>query len=212
LKKYKQDFIELAIRNNALKFGDFTLKSKRISPYFFNAGQLSSSAALHVLGDCYAQAIIDNEIEFETIFGPAYKGIPISTATAVVLHQKFNKDVNCAFDRKEIKDHGEGGQIIGNLSGNTLIVDDVITAGTAIRHALGLITEYKGKHAGIMVALDRQEKGSSNKSAVQEIQQEFGLTVYSIINFDDIREYVLTNQSFSSYSEKLQNYREVYGV
>lgn len=215
MKDYQKIFIELAIECEALKFGQFTLKSGRQSPYFFNVGQLSSAKALHILGKCYAMAIQDHKLNFDTLFGPAYKGIPIASATAIMLNVLYDINCQCAFDRKETKDHGEGGKIIGDLCGDTLILDDVITKGTAIRHALNIIAEAGGNPIGIMVALDRQERGqneSKKDSAIDEIAKTFQIPVFTIINFEDIQNYVMKSSKLKNFSDQLFAYREKYGA
>ena len=187
MQQYKQAFIELALKRGALKFGSFTLKSGRESPYFFNAGLFNTGAALAELGGCYADAIANAGLDFDVLFGPAYKGIPLATATAVALAERHGRDVPWVFNRKEAKDHGEGGQLVGApLAGRALIVDDVITAGTAIRESIGIIAAAGARPCGVVLALDRQERGQGERSAVQEVEQELGLPVTSIITLDDL--------------------------
>jgi orotate phosphoribosyltransferase len=184
---YKQAFIELALARGALRFGSFTLKSGRESPYFFNAGLFNTGAALAELGSCYADAIVGAGLEFDVLFGPAYKGIPLATATAVALAGRHGRDVPWVFNRKEAKNHGEGGNLVGApLAGRVLIVDDVITAGTAIRESIGIIRGAGAEPCGVLLALDRQERGQGERSAVQEVEQELGLPVTSIICLADL--------------------------
>lgn len=207
----QQRFIEFAIKHQVLKFGEFTLKSGRISPYFFNAGGFQTGAALAELGQYYAEAINESGINFDVIFGPAYKGIPLCSASAIALANKFNVDKAYCFNRKEAKDHGEGGNIVGApLAGEVLIVDDVITAGTAIRESIQMIQQANAKLAGIVVAFDRQEKGPNEVSAIEEIQQKFSIPVISIIKFDDVMNYVEA-ASDSAQLQKLTEYRLQYG-
>jgi orotate phosphoribosyltransferase len=188
MEQYQLTFIDLALRRDALRFGRFTLKSGRESPYFFNAGLFSDGESLLVLGRCYAAAIIASGIRFEMLFGPAYKGIPLATATAVALCAEHGRSVACAFNRKEAKDHGEGGRIVGSpLAGSVLIVDDVITAGTAVRESLELIRSAGAQPAGVALALDRQERGRGELTAIQEVEQ-LGMRCVSIVTLADLIE------------------------
>ena len=213
MQAYQKNFIHLAIAHQALRFGEFTLKSGRKSPYFFNVGQLSSGQALKTLGECYAQAIRGSQIPFDVLFGPAYKGIPLVCAASIGLETLFQQDVPYAFNRKEAKDHGEGGNIVGaSLKGRVLVLDDVITAGTAIRESCQLIEACHGKVAGILVALDRQEKGQSDKSALQEMQRLIDAPVTAIITFDDIVQYIKQDPGFSDFGKPLADYRNQYGI
>ncbi len=216
----KKRFIELALRYQVLRFGEFTLKSGRISPYFFNAGLFNSGYALAELGSCYAQAIIDNGIEYDVLFGPAYKGIPLVSAIAYALSVNHNIDKPYAFNRKEAKNHGEGGLIVGaELNGNVLIVDDVITAGTAIREAVEIIQSADAVTTAVLIALDRQEKGKSDLSATQEVHRDFGIDVFSIISMADLIEYLAADQTadqaadqaFDQHLKSMQEYRDQYG-
>jgi orotate phosphoribosyltransferase len=211
---YKQDFIALALERGALGFGSFTLKSGRESPYFFNAGRFNTGAALAALGACYADAIVAAGLEFDVLFGPAYKGIPLATATAVALAERHGRDVPWAFNRKEAKGHGEGGRLVGApLDGRTLIVDDVITAGTAIREAIGIIRASGGEPCGVVLALDRQERGQGERSAVQEVEQELGLPVTSIITLADlVADLEHRGQAGDGHLAALHAYRERYGI
>ncbi len=213
MQENKRRFIELALANDVLRFGEFTLKSGRVSPYFFNAGLFNTGAALAELGACYAQAIVDHGLQYDVMFGPAYKGIPLVSAITVALSIHHNIDKPYAFNRKEAKDHGEGGNIVGaEIHGQVLIVDDVITAGTAIREAIDIISAEGGQAAGIMIALDRQEKGQGEQSAIEEVQAEFGVTVHSIITMDDLITYIQSDENYSQYLDAMQQYRDQYGV
>ncbi|KTD43312.1 orotate phosphoribosyltransferase [Legionella quateirensis] len=205
----KSSFIKLALDCQVLKFGEFTLKSGRLSPYFFNAGLFYHGSALRKLGQFYAQTIMNHRIEFDHLFGPAYKGLPLATTTAVALDE-LGKDCTVTFNRKEVKNHGEGGQLIGSpLSGKTLIIDDVITAGTAFRESQTLIKENGGILSGVIIALDRCEQGLTKQSTLSEIKAQ-GINVYSIINLFDLIEY-LKNDNQSTQVKKLEAYQELYG-
>ena len=209
----KRQFIELSIHFGALKFGEFTLKSSRVSPYFFDAGVFSTGKAMASLGACYADAtkgIID---EIDGLFGPAYKGIPLATATAIALQQSHDRDLSVTFDRKEAKSHGEGGLLIGApLSGNVLIIDDVITAGTAIRHSVNLIGNEGATPYGVVIGLDRCERGTGDTSAVQEVRRTLGLQVHSVITMHDIIEWLSEQPEMSKSLDLMHHYREQYGV
>jgi orotate phosphoribosyltransferase len=188
MQQYQLTFIDLALKREALRFGRFTLKSGRESPYFFNAGQFSDGESLAILGGCYAAAIVRSGIAFDMVFGPAYKGIPLATAAAVALASGHGRSVPCAFNRKEVKDHGEGGRVFGApLNGRVLLVDDVITAGTAVREALELIRAAGAQAVGVALALDRQERGQGQLSAVQELERQ-GLACVSIVTLADLIE------------------------
>ncbi len=213
MQQYKHDFIEFALSRNVLKFGEFTLKSGRLSPYFFNAGLFSSGKDLAKLGEYYAQAIQASGIEYDVLFGPAYKGIPIATTVAVALANRFDLDKPCCFNRKEAKDHGEGGNLIGSpLKGEVLLVDDVITAGTAIREAMDLINANAARLAGVMIALNRQEKGSGELSAIQEVERDYHCRVFSIIDFDDLLQFLEKSPQYAPYLPKMKAYRAQYGI
>ena len=187
MQAYQSEFIDLARRCDVLKFGEFTLKSGRISPYFFNAGAFSSGAALAALGRCYAQCIVDAGVHFDILLGPAYKGIPLAAATAVALADHHGRDVPFAYNRKEAKAHGEGGVLVGApLRGRVLVIDDVITAGTAVREVILMIRNAGAELAGVVIGLDRQERGAGELSAVQQVQQSEGVPVFSIINMGHI--------------------------
>ncbi|MBL4794391.1 MAG: orotate phosphoribosyltransferase [Pseudomonadales bacterium] len=212
MKPYQKDFIEFALDLGVLKFGEFTLKSGRISPYFFNAGLFNSGVVLAKLGEFYAAAIVDQVSSFDLLFGPAYKGIPIAAATAIALATQHQRDVPYAFNRKEKKEHGEGGQIVGaELKGDALIIDDVITAGTAIREVIELFKAYPAKPAAVLVALDRQEKGKSDLSAIQEVEKDFNIPVHSIVNLDQLITFLGSRSDLTEQLIKVSRYREQYG-
>ena len=212
MEQYQNDFVDFMLEIGALKFGEFTLKSGRVSPYFFNAGQFNQGNHLSQLGQFYAQAIEASGIKFDVLFGPAYKGIPLVAATAIALNDSFNRSVPYSFNRKEAKDHGEGGNIVGHpLEGDILIIDDVITAGTAIREAKDIIDANGAKTKGVVVALDRQEKGKGELSAIQEVEQNFGIAVVSIINLSHIVDYLKANDDKNIIS-RIESYRSQYGI
>lgn len=213
VQQNKHRFIELAIANDVLKFGEFTLKSGRTSPYFFNAGLFNTGKALATLGSCYAQTIVDNALDYNVLFGPAYKGIPLAAAIAIALSTEHGIDKPYAFNRKEAKDHGEGGSIVGAaIEGKVLIVDDVITAGTAIREAVDIIQAEGGSAASILIALDRQERGKGELSAIQEVQNDFGVSVHSIITMADLIDYIKTDDNYSQHLDAMLAYRDQYGI
>jgi len=213
MQENKKRFIELAIKYQVLKFGEFTLKSGRVSPYFFNAGLFNSGYALAELGSCYAQTILDNKIAYEVLFGPAYKGIPLVAAIAYALSVNHSIDKPYAFNRKEAKDHGEGGLIVGaELKGRALIVDDVITAGTAIREAVDIIQANGASTSAVLIALDRQEKGKGELSAIQEVHQDYGIDVFSIITMTDLIDYLTGDDTSGQHLAAMQAYRQQYGV
>ncbi|MDG1249553.1 MAG: orotate phosphoribosyltransferase [Gammaproteobacteria bacterium] len=204
-------FVEFAMHSEALQFGQFTLKSGRISPYFFNAGKFNTGEHLAVLGEFYAQRLIDSGIDFDMLFGPAYKGIPLATAISVSLHQQHQRSVAVAFNRKEAKTHGEAGLLIGApLAGKIVITDDVITAGTAIRESFDIIKDSDAEVVAVIVALDRQEKGPNGASAIQEIEQQFQIPVLAIAGLNDLLSYVQTNMA--EQQQALTEYRNQYGV
>ena len=212
MEQYQKDFVDFTLETGVLKFGEFTLKSGRISPYFFNAGLFNKGSHLSQLGKFYAQAIEASNLKFDVLFGPAYKGIPLATATAIALNDSFNRNVPYSFNRKEAKDHGEGGNIVGHpLEGDILIIDDVITAGTAIREAQDIITANGAKTKGVIVALDRQEKGRGELSAIQEVEQIFGMRVLSIINLSHIIDYLKASKNEDVVS-RIESYRSQYGI
>jgi orotate phosphoribosyltransferase len=213
MQDYKKDFIQLALDVGALKFGEFELKSGRISPYFFNSGMFSSGAAAAVLARCYGQAAVQSGIDFDTIFGPAYKGIPLAALTAAALAEHHGRDIPYCFNRKEAKAHGEGGVIVGApMSNKVLIVDDVITAGTAIREALDIIKAADGATAGVLIALDRQEKGQGELSAVQEVEQSAGIPVTSIISLADLIDHLRSHPDAAGLLASVEGYRARYGA
>jgi len=213
MQENKKRFIELAIRYQVLRFGEFTLKSGRISPYFFNAGLFNTGYALAELGSCYAQTIIENDINYDVLFGPAYKGIPLVAAIAYALSVNHGIDKPYAFNRKEAKDHGEGGLIVGaELNGTVLIVDDVITAGTAIREAVDIIQAEGATTSAVLIALDRQEKGKGELSAIQEVHRDYGIDVFSIITMADLIDYLVEDDSPGPHLDAMQAYRSQYGV
>ncbi|MDC0470769.1 orotate phosphoribosyltransferase [Candidatus Pseudothioglobus singularis] len=212
MEQYQKDFVDFTLETGVLKFGEFTLKSGRISPYFFNAGLFNKGSHLSELGKFYAQAIEASALKFDVLFGPAYKGIPLAAAASIALNDSFNHNVPYSFNRKEAKDHGEGGSIVGHsLEGDILIIDDVITAGTAIREAQDIIQNCGANAKGVIVALDRQEKGKGELSAIQEVEQIFGITVLSIINLSNIIDYLKTSDD-SKILAKIQSYRSQYGI
>ena len=212
MQPYQREFLELALHKNALRFGEFTLKSGRVSPYFFNAGLFDSGAALAALGRAYAQAAVDSGVAFDMLFGPAYKGIALATVTAAALSTQHGRDTPLAFNRKEAKDHGEGGVLIGApLAGRVLIVDDVISAGTAIRESLALIRANGAQPAAILIALDRQERGRGERSAAQEIAAEFGTPVIAIARLEELLALVAERPELGAYRNQLAAYRAAYG-
>ena len=213
MKAYQKEFIEFAIERGVLKFGEFTLKSGRTSPYFFNAGLFNKGSDLARLGRFYAEALVDSGIDFDVLFGPAYKGIPIATATAVALYDQHNQDTPYCFNRKEKKDHGEGGNLVGSaLEGKVMLVDDVITAGTAIREAMDIVQANGAELSGVLIALDRQEKGKSELSAIQEVERDFGAKVVSIVNLNDVITFLKDDDTFKEYLPKVEAYRAEFGV
>jgi orotate phosphoribosyltransferase len=213
MKQYKKKFITAALNNNVLKFGEFTLKSGRKSPYFFNTGEFNTGSALELLGNAYADAIIDSDLKFELLFGPAYKGIPLASAVAISLFNKHGIDTEFCFNRKEKKDHGEGGVTFGaNLNGRALIIDDVISAGTSVRESHSLISNNGAKLAGVCVALDRQERGASNLSAVQEVAAAYDVPVISIVSLSDIIAFVEKAGDYVENLGAINKYRDEYGV
>lgn len=213
MELYQKHFIQLALKCQALKFGEFTLKSGRISPYFFNAGQFQSGSALANIGRCYAQALKRSAVSYDMLFGPAYKGIPLAAATAIALADQHDEDVPYCFNRKEAKTHGEGGSLVGSpLAGRVVVVDDVITAGTAVREVLQLIEHAEATPAAILIGLNRQEKGLGERSAIQEIEEESGVPVISIIDLKDIMVYLEDTGAQPELIKRMANYRHNYGV
>ena len=205
-----KDFIQLALKKQVLRFGEFTLKSGRISPYFFNAGLFDDGESLALLGEYYAQSIEQSGLQFDMLYGPAYKGIPIATTIATAYFKFFGKNIPVAFNRKEAKDHGEGGVLIGApLKGKVLIVDDVVSAGTSVRESIEIIQNNQAQVAGIAVALDRQEKGQGELSAIGELQKQFGLQTVAIASLDDLIRFLADDEEKL---EKVQSYKKQYGV
>ena len=213
MQAYKTEFIELALSVEALKFGEFTLKSGRISPYFFNAGAFNTGQKLATLGRLYARALHEANPAFDMLFGPAYKGIPLVSSLGIALANEYSQDVPYCFNRKLAKDHGEGGNFVGTpLEGNVFVVDDVITAGTAIRESIGWIEAANAQLAGIIVMLDRQERGQGTQSAIQEIKSTYGVPVISIINLDDLLSYLAEVTEFQTILPAITAYRDQYAV
>ena len=213
MKAYQREFIEFALERNVLRFGEFTLKSGRTSPYFFNAGLFNTGRDLARLGRFYAAALVDSGIEYDLLFGPAYKGIPIATTTAVALCDHHDIDMPYCFNRKEKKDHGEGGSLVGSdLTGRVMLVDDVITAGTAIRESMEIIEAHKAQLAGVLIALDRQEKGKGELSAIQEVERDFGCDIVSIIKLEDLINYLSEKPGMEAQLASVSAYRDQYGI
>lgn len=222
MQQYKQDFIKFLVQSGALKFGEFLLKSGRKGPYFLNIGQFNTGSSIAELGYYYAQAIAEHIHDYDIVFGPAYKGIHLAVATVIALREKFGKDVAYAYNRKEVKDHGEGGILIGagiTKKSRVVILDDVITAGTALRLVLGVLKHFgPPKIQGIVVLVDRMEKGKGQKSAIQELKEEFGINVYSIVNIDEIVEYLYGRDIDGvvyiddEKMARIKEYRKVYGT
>ncbi|WKX26536.1 orotate phosphoribosyltransferase [Tatumella ptyseos] len=213
MKAWQREFIEFAISKQVLKFGEFTLKSGRKSPYFFNAGLFNTGRDLAQLGRFYAQALVDSGIDFDLLFGPAYKGIPIATTTAVALADHHQRDLPYCFNRKEAKDHGEGGLLVGSpLEGRVMLVDDVITAGTAIRESMEIITAHHATLAGVLISLDRQERGREAISAIQEVERDYQCRVISIITLKDLISYLEEQPTMAEALEAVKAYREQYGI
>jgi len=213
MQNYKQQFFELAMARGNLKFGEFTLKSGRVSPYFFNAGGFDDGRSLEILSGCYAQAILDSGLGFDMLFGPAYKGIPLAAGIAIMLNAGHGRNIPFAYNRKEAKDHGEGGTLVGaELAGNVLITDDVISAGTSVRESIEWIQKADARACGVAIALDRQERGKGTKSASQEVALEFDIPVIAIAGLDDLIEF-LESQSVANIDiGAIRRYREDYGV
>lgn len=213
MSSLSQDFLRYALEREVLRFGEFTLKSGRVSPYFFNAGLFNTGEALSRLGRYYAELIVRSGVEFDMLFGPAYKGIPLAAATAMALAERHGRDVPWAFNRKEAKDHGEGGSIVGApLAGRVLIIDDVITAGTAIRESLGIIRAAGAQAVGVAVLLDRQERGQGELSAIQEVEREHGLKALAIAGLADLVELMRGDAEFAGQLPAVEAYRAAYGV
>ncbi|MCJ0974759.1 orotate phosphoribosyltransferase [Pseudomonas sp. PS1] len=213
MQAYQREFIRFAIERGVLRFGEFTLKSGRTSPYFFNAGLFNTGSALAQLGRFYAAAVVDSGIEFDVIFGPAYKGIPLASATAVSLAEHHQRDLPWCFNRKEAKDHGEGGTLVGApLNGRVLIVDDVITAGTAIREVMQIIEGQSAQAAGVLIALNRQERGQGQLSAIQEVERDYGMPVVSIVSLAQVLEFLAGDAQLKQHLPAVEAYRDEYGI
>jgi orotate phosphoribosyltransferase len=210
---YQRDFIRFAIDRGVLRFGQFTLKSGRTSPYFFNAGLFNSGSALAKLGRFYAAAIVESGISFDVLFGPAYKGIPLAAATAVALAEHHDIDTPWCFNRKEAKDHGEGGSLVGApLAGDVLIIDDVITAGTAIREVMQIIQGANAKACGVLIALNRQERGNGELSAIQEVERDFAIPVVSVVSLNQVLEFLADDPQLKQHLPTVEAYRAQYGI
>ncbi len=213
MQDYQQEFLEFALEVGVLRFGEFTLKSGRISPYFFNAGLFNTGASLARLGRYYARSLVGSGIEFDMIYGPAYKGIPLAAITCVALADHHDRDLPYAFNRKEAKDHGEGGNIVGSpLRGRVMIIDDVITAGTSVRESVDIIREHGATPAGVVIALDRQEKGRDGQSAIEEVQTTYGMPVSSIACLEDLIEFLAQRPDSRVVLPRIRDYRDQYGV
>ncbi|MBL4679869.1 MAG: orotate phosphoribosyltransferase [Pseudomonadales bacterium] len=213
LESYQEEFIQFAIEQKVLQFGEFKLKSGRISPYFFNAGGFNSGAALARLGGFYAEALLASKVEYDLLFGPAYKGIPLVSATAIALATEQGLDIPYVFNRKEKKEHGEGGNLVGApLKGRVVIVDDVITAGTAIREVMELLSVSEAIPVAVMVAIDREERGTNTLSAIQEVENDYGVTVISIVKLRDKIAYLASNGSDSNEMTLMARYQKEYGI
>ena len=213
MQAYQREFIKSALERGVLRFGEFTLKSGRVSPYFFNAGLFDSGLALAKLGRFYAQALVDSGLSYDVVFGPAYKGIPLAATTAVALAEHHQRDTPWCFNRKEAKDHGEGGTLVGApLAGKVVIVDDVITAGTAIREVMHIINNQGAQAAGVLIALDRQERGTGALSAIQEVERDFNMPVISIVSLQQVLEYLAESAELKQYLPAVERYREDYGI
>lgn len=213
MKAYQHDFIEFSLQTGVLRFGEFTLKSGRLSPYFFNSGLFNSGATLARLGRFYAQAISESSLDYDVLFGPAYKGIPLASTTVVALADHHDRDVPYVFNRKEIKDHGEGGQLVGaELTGRILIIDDVISAGTSVGESVEIIRACGAEPAGVIIALDRQERGQGELSAIQQVEQTHRIPVHSIICLNDLLSYLQDHSELKQHLGAVKAYREKYGV
>ena len=213
MQAYKEDFLEFSIAAGVLRFGRFTLKSGRVSPYFFNAGLFNTGRHLARLGRCYAQAIVESGLHFDVLFGPAYKGIPLAAATGIALADHHDIDVPYCFNRKEAKQHGEGGNLVGApLAGRVLIIDDVITAGTAVRESLEIIQASDSQAVGVVIALDRQERGQGERSAIQEVEQDLDLSVTSIVTLAEVQQFLAGKADYKEPLKAIEAYRNRYGV
>lgn len=213
MQKYQTDFLNLAIATKALCFGEFTLKSGRNSPYFFNSGLFYSGNSLAQLGQAYAHAIMQSGLAFDGLYGPAYKGIPLVAAVAIALNDHCNLNVPYTFNRKEVKDHGEGGMLVGApLKGKVLIIDDVISAGTSVRESISIIKQHNAIPAAVAISLDRQEKGTGDTSAIQEVEKNYGLTVINIVCLQDMVDYLSTTDNMTELLDRIKIYRQQYGA
>ena len=213
MEDYQTRFLEFAIERGVLRFGEFTLKSGRVSPYFFNAGLFNTGAALSELADYYAAALVDSKLDVDLLFGPAYKGIPLVSATAIALQRNYQRDYPFVFNRKEAKAHGERGLLVGSpLAGKVMIIDDVITAGTAIREVMSVIAESDARAVGVLVAIDRQEKGQGELSAIQEVERDYGVSVISVVKFSDITSFLEGRPEFARQLGDMRAYQDRYGV
>lgn len=213
MQAYQEEFIRFAIDTGVLRFGEFTLKSGRVSPYFFNAGLFNTGLALAKLGSFYAKALVDSGVDCDLIFGPAYKGIPLASATAIALANEHGRDLPWCFNRKEAKEHGEGGTLVGSpLQGRVMIVDDVITAGTAIREVMHIIQNNSAQAAGVLIALNRQERGNAQLSAIQEVERDFQIPVVSIVSLEQVLLYLANDAQLKQHLPAVSAYREQYGV
>jgi orotate phosphoribosyltransferase len=213
MQNYQKEFLDFAIDVGVLRFGEFTLKSGRVSPYFFNSGLFNTGASLARLGRYYAQAVMESGIEFDMIYGPAYKGIPLASTLAIALADQHNRDMPYCFNRKEAKTHGEGGVIVGaDLKGRVLIIDDVISAGTSVRESVDIIKSSGATTAGVVIALDRQERGKGQTSAIQEVERDYGLAVASIVGLKELIEYLAGQDDMADSLASIRNYQQQYGI
>ena len=213
MQDYQRDFLEYAMRCEVLRFGEFTLKSGRVSPYFFNAGLFNTGARIAALGRYYARAARDSDVRFDMVFGPAYKGVPLAVAAVIALAEHHGLDLPYAFNRKEAKDHGEGGNIVGApLAGRVLIVDDVISAGTSVNESVELIKAAGATPAGVIIALDRQERGTGTRSAIAEVEERHRMPVVSIVKMEHVMRYLELRPGQTEVLERMRGYRAQYGV
>jgi len=213
MQDYQREFLDFALDLGVLRFGEFTLKSGRVSPYFFNAGLFNTGAALAKLGRFYAQTIVASGLKFDVLYGPAYKGIPLAAVTAAALYDQHGIDIPYAFNRKEAKSHGEGGSIVGHpLQGDILIIDDVITAGTAIRESMDIIAAEGARPAGVVIALDRQERGKGERSAIQEVEADYAMPVTAIVRLQELVEFIRQRGDAAGHLDHIEAYRRQYGV